>query len=462
MIDLSAIKGLSIDSRTVQKNYLFAAIKGEAHDGHAFIDQAIKSGATAILSEQSIPVPDHVQLILSKNPAQDIAKIAAQYYGSFPDNIVAVTGTNGKSSVVHFVQQLWEACGLKAASIGTLTGGLTSPDAITLSQTLAKMHQDGISHVAIEASSHGLQQYRLDGLHIKAAGFTNLSHDHLDYHATMDDYLQAKLRLFKDLLPKDGVIVANADAPEITIIKDSAKASIQTYGIKGDAQTIKTITPTQNGQQLTLTANGQNHDVTIPLVGEFQIHNALCALGLSLMGAPPTDADIAALSTLRPAKGRLQPITGHPSGAAIYIDYAHTPDALETILKSLRPHVKGLLFCVFGCGGDRDKSKRPAMGRIASDLADVTIITDDNPRHEKPVDIRREILAGIPQIKHNKTVFEISDRFTAIDHSIKKLQKGDVLVIAGKGHESGQIIKNQILPFDDHQEACRVIENLVK
>jgi UDP-N-acetylmuramoyl-L-alanyl-D-glutamate--2,6-diaminopimelate ligase len=464
-IDFTKISLITADSRNVKPDSIFVAIKGQGADGHDYIERAIQSGAKIIVAERDAPVPDGIKIYKVENTRLALSQLAACFYGAQPENIVAVTGTNGKSSIVTFTEQIWQALGHNATSLGTLSGGLTSPDPLALHEILAERAHEGVTHLALEASSHGLHQHRLDSVNIKAAGFTNLSHDHLDYHADMDEYLSAKSRLFSELLSKDGVAVLNADTPEFEKLASATKAQILSYGWQGRDLKIVKADPLQNGIAATLEIFGRRYDLTIPLIGAFQLSNLLCALGLSFLSAQPDTAliekSVRALETIKPARGRLQPVYGHPEGASIYIDYAHTPDALETVLKTLRPHTKGRLVCVVGCGGDRDKTKRPLMGRIAFDNSESVIITDDNPRNEKPVDIRKQVLAGIPSIKHNKLVLEIGDRAAAIDHSIQTLKQYDTLVIAGKGHESGQSLESRIIiPFDDYEQAVKAIENM--
>lgn len=464
MFDLTGITGITADSRTVKPGYLFAAIKGASSDGNDYIPQAVKAGAIAILSAHHHDLPEGVRLIRDDNPRRALAKCAAQFYGAQPDTIVAVTGTNGKSSVVTFAQQLWQVRGLKATSLGTINAKLTSPDPVALHEMLAQLAKEGMTHVALEASSHGLDQCRLDGVYIRAAGFTNLSRDHLDYHADMEDYLGAKARLFSECVDPGGISVINGDAPEEAALIHASRAPCLTYGYDARHLQIIEAAPAGAGMDVKLALFDKEYRLSIPLIGRFQLYNLLCAAGLVLGTMEPARSDIDALveafKAIKPVKGRLQHVAGHPAGADIYIDYAHTPDALETVLTAVRPHVKGRLYCMFGCGGDRDKGKRPLMGQVAANRSDAVIITDDNPRNEKAVDIRNQVLAPIREAMHNETVFEIGDRAAAIDFSVKQLQKGDVLVIAGKGHESGQILADKVIPFDDYEQALKAIEKL--
>ncbi len=467
------IEGLTEDSRRVEEGWLFAAFPGTKVDGRRFVEDAVRHGAVAVLSDQKVEIPTgmEVALIESDNPRRDLAHMAAKFYNRQPETIVAVTGTNGKTSTAWFVQQLWEALNIRAASLGTLgirgleiealrnakLTSMTTPDMVSLMATLADIAASGVDHLAMEASSHGLSQYRLDGVRVRAAAFTNLTRDHLDYHPDMDDYFAAKARLFSEVLIDGGVAVLNSDIPEYQALKnicDGRHIRVIDYGRKAQALTLIERTAGANGQVLVISWQGKTYNVTLPLVGEFMVMNALAALGLVLADMPERIDDlIKALGTLKGAPGRLQFVPGHPQGA-VYVDYAHTPDALENILKSLRPHTEGKLFCVVGCGGDRDPGKRPIMGRLAATLADVAVITDDNPRSEDPAKIRAAMMQDAPGAK------EIGDRRAAIEWAVKNMSKGDVLVIAGKGHEQGQIIAGRVEHFDDVEEAERSIADL--
>lgn len=467
------IEGLTEDSRRVEEGWLFAAFPGTKVDGRRFVEEAVRHGAVAVLSDQKVDVPAGMQVatIESDNPRRTLAHMAAAFYGRQPETIVAVTGTNGKTSTAWFTQQLWEALNIKAASLGTLgirgieiealrnakLTSMTTPDMVSLMATLADLAASGIDHLAMEASSHGLSQYRLDGVKVRAAAFTNLTRDHLDYHPDMDDYFAAKSRLFSDVLIDGGAAVLNADIPEYAALKkicDTRNIRVIDYGRKAQALTLIERQAEAKGQALVISWQGKTYNVTLPLVGEFMVMNALAALGLVLADMPERIDDLVkALGSLKGAPGRLQFVPGHPS-AAVYVDYAHTPDALENILKALRPHTEGKLFCVVGCGGDRDPGKRPIMGRLAATLADVAVITDDNPRSEEPAKIRAAMMADAPGAQ------EIGDRHEAIKWAVNNLNKGDVLVIAGKGHEQGQIIAGRVEPFDDVEEAERAIKSL--
>jgi UDP-N-acetylmuramoyl-L-alanyl-D-glutamate--2,6-diaminopimelate ligase len=461
------ITGVTADSRQVRPGYLFVAVPGNKTHGADYIADAIMHGASAVLAGMDVKLPagSDVILINHENPRLALAKIATSFYKLQPDVIVAVTGTSGKTSTVAFTQQLWTLYGIsQCASLGTLgirgpnlrqSGSLTTPDTVSLHATLADLAAAGISHLAMEASSHGLDQYRLDGVRVTAAGYTNLSRDHLDYHKDMDEYFEAKARLFSEVLERSGIAVLNADDEYFDRLANICRKSghkIMSYGARGENIRLLERTLCPIGQSVKLYVMGQEYDVTIPLVGEFQVMNALCALGLVLAGDGEPSSVVPLLSKLRGVSGRLEQVHGHPQGAAIYVDYAHKPAAVEAVLNTLRPHTEGRLFCLLGCGGNRDAGKRPIMGRIAAGLADVVIITDDNPRHEDPALIREAMMEGAPDAK------EISGRREAIRWAISELREGDVLVIAGKGHEQGQIIGDRVEPFDDIEEAQEAIE----
>jgi UDP-N-acetylmuramoyl-L-alanyl-D-glutamate--2,6-diaminopimelate ligase len=457
MVDVSSLKGLTQDSRAVEPGFLFAAFKGEQVDGRDYIPQAIEKGASVILADMDVQLPEaaNAELVTSDNPRKAFAHMVAEFYGDQPKTIAAVTGTNGKTSVVHFTQQIWQTLGYKAASIGTLSGGMTTADSVTLHKKLKDLKGEGVTHLAMEASSHGLHQYRLDGVNVSAAGFTNLSRDHLDYHKDMDEYLAAKVRLFTEVLQGGGVSIINADIPEAQTLIGQIEGEVWTYGRKGEQLKLISVSPTPHGQSCEVSINNKSYRIELSLVGEFQLMNTLCALGLALaQGSVDQDKAVQALETIEGAKGRLQVIKGHPAGAAVYVDYAHTPDALGHVLNALRPHTENKLICLFGCGGDRDKGKRPQMGEIASNLADEVVVTDDNPRSENPSTIRSEILVAAPNAS------EIGDRREAIQKTIHSLTQGDVLVIAGKGHEQGQIFADRTDRFDDAEEAENAIQGL--
>jgi UDP-N-acetylmuramoyl-L-alanyl-D-glutamate--2,6-diaminopimelate ligase len=449
------IVGIASDSRKVAAGYLFAALPGAAADGRAFIADAIGRGAVAVLAPTGTHVPVGVAVVTDDEPRHRLALAAAKFYGAQPEIVCAVTGTNGKTSVAAFARQLWAALGRRAASIGTLgivapggavAGALTTPDPVALHATLAELAADGVDRLALEASSHGIAQSRLDGVRLAAAAFTNLTRDHLDYHADMASYRAAKLRLFDALLPKGGVAVLNADSPEFGVFAATCRRRGQRvvgYGETGDAIRLDAIAPRAHGSRVRFTIGGKRFKSELALVGGFQAMNALCALGLVMATGEDVEDAAGALENLVGARGRLELAATHPSGAPIYVDYAHTPDALENVLNALRPHTDGRLVVVFGCGGDRDRGKRPQMGRIAHRLADMVIVTDDNPRGEDPAAIRAEIMPACPGAR------EIGDRAEAIYAAAAGLKSGDVLVLAGKGHETGQIVGATVRPFDD-------------
>ncbi len=472
----SAITAVTQDSRLVEKGGLFAALPGSKDDGRAYIKDAIRNGAKYVLAANDADLPDNgaeIEWIKSDNPRLALSLIAAAYYKAQPETVAAVTGTSGKTSVAHFLRQLWEALDYASASLGTLGvqsrvfsryGSLTTPDPVKLHAELADLSAAGVTHLALEASSHGLHQYRLDGVKIGAAGFTNLSRDHLDYHATMEDYFAAKARLFTEVLAQDGTAVINADNPEGQKLIGMTKArgaKVIDYGQNAQVLKIIELRAVPEGFSVDVAYNGGNYALSVPFAAEFQIENMLCALGLALAGERE-EKNIARLfdaaGTIEGAPGRLQYIPGHPQGAAIYVDYAHKPDALEKALQTLRPHVKGRLFCVVGCGGDRDPGKRPMMGRIGAELADVLIVTDDNPRSEDPALIRQAMMEAARDVSPD--AMEIGDRAEAISAAIQKLEAGDVLVIAGKGHEQGQIIQGTVHPFDDCDAARAAMNRL--
>lgn len=463
------VTGLSADSRAVQPGNLFAALPGTRHHGRAFIDQALKRGAGAILAPPGTALAPEfadIPVVQDNQPARRFSLMAARFYTAQPEVVCAVTGTNGKTSVASFLRQIWAHDGLAAASLGTLglsapgieePGALTTPDPVMLHQTLSRLAELGISHLVVEASSHGIEQFRLDGVRLDAAAFTNLSRDHLDYHGTEEAYFAAKAQLFSRVLPEGAMAVLNADAPEFAALVEIARERGQriiSYGVNGGDVRIGRGRAHGFGQMASFEIAGREHEFHLPLVGTFQIANVACALGLFIAAGGEAGAALGALEGLEGAPGRMEFIGSRANGGAVFVDYAHTPDALAHALAALRPHTKSRLAVVFGCGGDRDKGKRPAMGRIAAEAADRVIVTDDNPRSEDAAAIRNEILAGI---RAPAAVTEIAARGTAIATAIAGLEPGDVLVIAGKGHERGQIVGDEVLPFDDREEAARAL-----
>jgi UDP-N-acetylmuramoyl-L-alanyl-D-glutamate--2,6-diaminopimelate ligase len=450
------IAGLTADSRKVMPGWLFAALRGSTADGAEFIAGAIANGAAAILAADGARATPGVPLITSAEPRRALALMAARFYGAQPATAVAVTGTSGKTSVADFARQIFAALGHAAASLGTIGlvtpyaqsyGSLTSPDPVTLHGMLAQLAREGVTHVALEASSHGLDQHRLDGLRLRAAAFTNLGHDHLDYHSGMEAYLAAKLRLFSELLPPDGIAVVNADVEQVQEVAAVARRAghrVLTVGRAGKTLTLEAQEPDGFAQRLRVRHAGQLADIRLALPGAYQAGNALLAAGLTLAAGEPADRVLPALERLRGVKGRLE-MMGLVRGGLVAIDYAHKPEALAAALAALRPFAPGRLVCVFGCGGDRDRAKRPIMGRIAAEMADTVIVTDDNPRTEDARAIRAGILAGAPGAR------EIADRAEAIQAGARLLRPGDALLIAGKGHETGQIVGGTVLPFSDHE-----------
>ncbi len=452
------VAGITADSREVVPGDLFAALPGSRVDGRAFIADAVRRGAVAILAPQGTEWPPGVPprpLLLDPEPRRRLAQMAAVLAGPQPETVVAVTGTNGKTSTVEFLRQIWAADGAKAASLGTLGviapgfapgPGLTTPDPVTLAETLAGLARTGVSRAALEASSHGLDQFRLDGVRLAAAGFTNLTRDHLDYHGSEAAYRVAKLRLFEELVPTGAPVAANAemDATTLAALRDIAARrglDLRTVGEAGTTIRLLRTTPRPDGQILTVELAGVRREVALPLPGRFQADNALMAACLAdMLGMHDALDHLPALTGVR---GRLELAARLANGAAVYVDYAHTPDALERLLTALRPHTSGRLHVVFGAGGDRDRGKRPLMGAAAACCADVVIVTDDNPRGEDPAAIRAAVLAACP------TAREIGDRAQAIAAALAELGPGDVLAVAGKGHEQGQTIGGTVLPFDD-------------
>ena len=451
------IVSLTADSREVRPGSIFAALAGSRVDGRNFIAKAIEKGAAAILADPSLSGRAlGVPLIIDPEPRRRLALMAATFTSAQPEHVVAVTGTSGKTSVASLVRQIWLRLGKSAAALGTLglqspdltiDGGLTTPDPVRLHGLLGELAAKGVDHLAIEASSHGLDQHRLDGIRFEAAAFTNLSHDHLDYHATLEDYLQAKARLFKELLPENGTAVLNADIPEfahLNAICGVRGLDVIDYGRAARRLTLLEQRDGLDGQRLRITWKGREHALSVGLIGNFQGANLLAAVGLILAnGRFEIDAVLAAASEVQGVPGRLELIGHHKKGAPVFVDYAHKPDALEKVLTTVRPYVDGRLVVVFGCGGDRDRDKRPLMGKIAVERADRVFITDDNPRSEDPATIRRQIVDAAPG------AVDVADRAEAIHLAVSMLDVGDVLVVAGKGHETGQIVGDVVLPFDD-------------
>ncbi|MEI9407768.1 UDP-N-acetylmuramoyl-L-alanyl-D-glutamate--2,6-diaminopimelate ligase [Mesorhizobium salmacidum] len=451
------VSGISSDSRQVKPGVLFFALAGTRADGASYAADAARRGAAAIVAGSALadlPVP----VLAVDDPRLALALSAARYFRRQPQTMVAVTGTSGKTSVAAFTRQIWEQAGYAAASIGTTGvvapgrneyGSLTTPDPIALHQLLRELADGGVTHASMEASSHGLDQRRLDGVKLSAGGFTNLGRDHMDYHPTIEDYHRAKLRLFDTLLPKGAPAVVFADDPWSEPTIKTARAAgldVLTVGRHGDFLRLKRVEHERHRQRAEVEADGVIHEIDLPLAGDFQIANALVSAGLAISTGTPVAKTLAALEKLKGAPGRLDLVGTTASGAPVYVDYAHKPDALENVLSSVRPFTTGRVMVVFGCGGDRDRGKRPIMGEIATRLADVVIVTDDNPRSEVPETIRAAILAAAPG------AIEIGDRRKAIHEAVGMLHAGDTLIVAGKGHEEGQTIGSETLHFSDHEE----------
>jgi UDP-N-acetylmuramoyl-L-alanyl-D-glutamate--2,6-diaminopimelate ligase len=460
------VTGVTADSRKAGPGVLFAALPGTQADGRAFIPAAVAAGAAGILAPLGT-ADAGAPTFRFEDVRRAYALAAARFHGRQPEVCVAVTGTNGKTSVAAFCRQIFERLGHESASMGTLgvrhrdaqltPPGLTTPDAADVARLLAELADRGVTRLALEASSHGVDQRRIDGVQLTAAGFTNFTQDHLDYHGSMENYREAKLRLFKTLLPRGGYAVLNADSPAFGVFAEAAMACghvVLSVGERGQTLRLVEHQPLPEGQRLKIEADGRMFDLRLPLAGAFQASNALVAAGLCLAAGEDLDAVLGALGQLQGAPGRLQRVGAGPNGGEAYVDYAHTPDGLETVLAALRPHARGRVIAVIGAGGDRDRAKRPLMGAAAAALADKVIVTDDNPRSEDPAAIRREVLAGAPG------ALDISDRRRAIREGVAMLRAGDVLVVAGKGHEQGQTVGAEVLPFDDVAETTAALQEL--
>ncbi|MDX8435122.1 UDP-N-acetylmuramoyl-L-alanyl-D-glutamate--2,6-diaminopimelate ligase [Mesorhizobium abyssinicae] len=453
------VTGISSDSRTVKTGVVFFALAGSKADGAAYAVDAAKRGALAIVAGKGSAISGlSVPVFSVDDPRLALALSAARFYGKQPQTMVAVTGTSGKTSVAAFTRQIWEQAGLAAASIGTTGvvapgrneyGSLTTPDPVALHLLLKELADTGVTHASMEASSHGLDQRRLDGVRLAAGGFTNLGRDHMDYHPTVEDYHRAKLRLFDTLLPEGAPAVIFADDPWSEPTVRAAKAAgldVLTVGRHGEFLRLKRVEHERHRQRAEVEVDSVLHEIDLPLAGDFQIANALVSAGLAISTGTPVAKALMALEKLKGAPGRLDLVGTTANGAPVYVDYAHKPDALENVLASVRPFTTGRVIVVFGCGGDRDRGKRPIMGEIATRLADVVIVTDDNPRSEVPETIRAAILAAAPG------AIEIGDRRKAIHEAVAMLHAGDTLIVAGKGHEEGQTIGTETLHFSDHEE----------
>jgi UDP-N-acetylmuramoyl-L-alanyl-D-glutamate--2,6-diaminopimelate ligase len=460
------ITGLTSDSRQVRKGYIFAALKGVKADGIAYAQDAVKRGASVIIAPSGAKLGNiGAPIIYVDDPRRALALAAASFYARQPDVMVAITGTSGKTSVASFTRQIWAQAGFASASIGTTGvvsptrddyGSLTTPDPVELHRLLSELAGEGVTHAAMEASSHGLDQRRLDGVRLSAGAFTNLGRDHMDYHATVEEYHAAKLRLFTELLPKGAPAVVFADdAFSRATIAAAAEAGckVLTVGRKGDFISLKRVEHERFRQHVEVHIAGEIYEITLPLAGDFQVANGLVAAGLAIATGVPAAAAMRGLERLKGAPGRLDLVGATEEGAPAYVDYAHKPDAMENVLTSVRPFTTGRVIVVFGCGGDRDKGKRPMMGEIAARLADVVIVTDDNPRSEVPETIRSEILAAAPGAR------EIGDRRDAIRQAVAMMKSGDTLIVAGKGHEEGQTVGDIVLPFSDHIEVAQALKD---
>ncbi len=452
------VTGFAIDHRKIAPGTIFGAFEGAAFNGEDFIDDAIAAGAVAVVARPEALVRGALH-IAEANPRQAFAHLAAKFFQPFPDHVAAVTGTNGKTSTAELTRQLWRMAGHNAASIGTLgiitasdqaKTGLTTPDIVTFLANMSGLAREGVSHAIFEASSHGLSQYRSEGVPVSVAAFTNLSRDHLDYHGTMEAYFEAKMRLFDDVVDENGCAVIWAD----DVWSDQAIARARkrdlrliTVGEKGKGIQLLSREPTQLGQTLELRIQGDVHKIKLPLIGAYQAANALVAAGVVMASGGEVENLLSHLARLQPVRGRLERAVITKSGAPVYVDYAHTPDGLRAAIAALRPHTKGKLITVFGAGGDRDTGKRPEMGAVAVADSDIVIVTDDNPRSEDPSLIRADVMAGA------KGAHEIGDRRYAIAFAIEHAEPDDIVLIAGKGHEQGQIIMGRVLPFDDVEVA---------
>lgn len=462
------IAGLASDSRKVKQGDLFAALPGNKADGAGFARDAVASGAAVVLARTGAELSPGAPVIEVDDPRRALALVAARFFGRQPATMVAVTGTSGKTSVASFTRQIWQQAGWDAASIGTTGviapgrndyGSLTTPDPIALHSLLRELAEAGVDHAAMEASSHGLDQHRLDGVRLAAGGFTNLGRDHLDYHPTLEEYHAAKMRLFRDLLPAGAPAVIFSDDgwtdATVTAARE-AGLDIHLVGRHGTLLCLKRVEHERSRQRAEILADGRIYEIDLPLAGDFQVSNALVAAGLAMVTGLSTDDALCALEHLTGASGRLELVGAKANGAPVYVDYAHKPEALENVLSAVRPFTTGRVVVVFGCGGDRDRGKRPIMGEIAARLADVVIVTDDNPRSEEPAAIRAAIMEAATD------AIEIGDRRQAISEAVGMLQAGDTLIVAGKGHEEGQTVSDVTLPFSDHEEVRRALGQEVR
>jgi UDP-N-acetylmuramoyl-L-alanyl-D-glutamate--2,6-diaminopimelate ligase len=452
--DDTRVTGFAIDHRKVAPGTIFGAFRGSVFNGEDFIPQAIEAGAAAVVARPGVPVEGAAH-VAAEEPRREFARLAAKFFAPFPETVIAVTGTNGKTSNVELTRQLWRMSGHHAASIGTLgvttaddqvTTGLTTPDIVTFLSNMAGLAREGVTHAAFEASSHGLSQYRTEGLPVRAAAFTNFTRDHLDYHGTMEAYFEAKMRLFSEVVEPDGTAVVWMDDPKSEdVVRRCRERGLKliTVGRKGETIRLVERTPSQLGQTLALEVEGARHSVNLPLIGAYQAANAMTATGLVLATGGELGLTLSNLARVQPVRGRLERAVITHAGAPVYVDYAHTPDAIEAAVGALRPHAAGRLIIVFGAGGDRDVGKRSEMGAVATRMADLVIVTDDNPRSEDPAAIRRNILEGAPGAR------EVPGRREAIAAAVEEAGADDIILLAGKGHEQGQIVGDRVLPFDD-------------
>ena len=453
-----AVTGFAIDHRKVAPGTVFGAFRGSARNGEDFIDAAVAAGAVAVIARPGARVEGALH-IADIEPRRRFADLAARFFAPYPETVVAVTGTNGKTSTVEMTRQLWRMAGHRSASVGTLgvttadeqvKTGLTTPDIVTFLSNMSGLRTMGISHVAYEASSHGLDQYRSEGLKVAAAAFTNFSRDHLDYHETMEAYFEAKMRLFDEVVDPNGTaVVWTGDPRSAEVIERARRRGLEvlTVGPGGETIDLKDRKASPLGQTLTLGHGGRDWTLKLPLIGAYQAANVLAAAGLVLATGGTWADTLRGLGRLAPVRGRLERAVITPAGAPVYVDYAHTPDALEAAIAALRPHVEGRLITLFGAGGDRDVGKRPEMGRVAAEGSDLVIVTDDNPRTEDPAEIRRAVLAGAPGAR------EVGGRRDAIAAAIAEARSGDIVLLAGKGHETVQVIGDRVMPFDDAEVA---------
>ncbi len=457
LVDVPAdleVTGFAIDHRKVTKGNVFGAFRGAVFNGEDFIGEAVRRGAIAVVARPEASVDGAVHL-KDERPRRLFASMAAKYFAPYPDTVVAVTGTNGKTSTVEMTRQIWRMLGHRSASIGTLgvttsddqvKTGLTTPDIVTFLSNVAGLKRMGISHVAYEASSHGLDQYRAEGVPLAAAAFTNFSRDHLDYHPSMEAYFEAKMRLFDEVIePAKTAVVWTDDAKSDEVIERAKRRGLDVMTVGREGETIRLIeqTPSPLGQTLVLEQGGKTHRLSLPLIGAYQASNVMTAAALVLATGGEWRDVFSAMGRVAPVRGRLERAVISRAGAPVYVDYAHTPDALEAAIQALRPHVEGKLITVFGAGGDRDPGKREPMGQVATRLSDVVIVTDDNPRSEDPAKIRADIMAGAPG------AIEVAGRKDAIARALSMAKVGDIILLAGKGHETGQIVGDKVLPFDD-------------